>query len=71
MEWRNIYRGMMMGASDVIPGVSGGTIALVLGIYDQLILSINGLFSKDWKKHLAFLIPLGICLLYTSDAADE
>ncbi|GEN56621.1 DUF368 domain-containing protein [Halolactibacillus alkaliphilus] len=60
MEWKNIYRGMMMGASDVVPGVSGGTIALVLGIYDQLILSINGLFSKEWKKHLGFLIPLGL-----------
>ncbi|WP_117149222.1 MULTISPECIES: DUF368 domain-containing protein [Paraliobacillus] len=60
MEWRNIYRGMLMGASDVVPGVSGGTIAVVLGIYDQLIEAINGFFSKDWRKHLGFLIPLGI-----------
>ncbi|MCZ0702700.1 putative membrane protein [Natronobacillus azotifigens] len=60
MEWKNIYRGLMMGASDVVPGVSGGTIALVLGIYDQLIQSINGFFSKEWKKHLGFLIPLGV-----------
>lgn len=60
MEWRNIYRGLLMGASDVIPGVSGGTIAVLLGIYDRLIAAINGLFSKDWKKHLNFLIPLGI-----------
>ena len=60
MEWKNIYRGMVMGASDVIPGVSGGTIAVLLGIYDRLISSISGIFSKDWKKHLSFLIPLGI-----------
>lgn len=60
MEWKNIYRGFVMGASDVIPGVSGGTIAVLLGIYDRLISAINGLFSKDWKKHLSFLIPLGI-----------
>lgn len=60
MEWKNIYRGMLMGASDVIPGVSGGTIAVLLGIYDRLIAAINGIFSKDWKKQLAFLIPLGI-----------
>jgi len=60
MEWKNIYRGMLMGASDVIPGVSGGTIAVLLGIYDRLIAAINGFFSKDWKKHLTFLIPLGI-----------
>ncbi|MFD2760104.1 DUF368 domain-containing protein [Lentibacillus juripiscarius] len=59
MEWKNIYRGILMGTSDVIPGVSGGTIAVLLGIYDRLIASINGLLSKDWKKQLGFLIPLG------------
>lgn len=60
MEWKNIYRGIMMGASDVIPGVSGGTIAVLLGIYDRLIAAINGFLSKDWKKQLGFLVPLGI-----------
>lgn len=60
MEWKNIYRGLIMGASDVIPGVSGGTIAVLLGIYDRLIAAINGFVSKDWKKQLGFLIPLGI-----------
>jgi putative membrane protein len=60
MEWKNIYRGLIMGASDVIPGVSGGTIAVLLGIYDRLIAAINGIFSKEWKRHLGFLIPLGI-----------
>ncbi|HEX6594140.1 MAG TPA: DUF368 domain-containing protein [Bacillota bacterium] len=60
MEWKNVYRGLLMGASDVIPGVSGGTIALLLGIYDRLIASINGLMTKEWKKQLGFLIPLGI-----------
>src|SRR5699024_5158463 len=60
MKWKNIYRGMIMGVSDIVPGVSGGTIAVILGIYDQLIAAINGLFSKDWKKHLGFLIPLAL-----------
>lgn len=60
MEWKNIYRGMIMGASDVIPGVSGGTIAVLLGIYDRLIVAINGIFSKEWKKQLGFLVPLAI-----------
>ncbi len=60
MEWKNIYRGLAMGASDVVPGVSGGTIAVLLGIYDRLIAAINGVFSKNWKKQLGFLIPLGI-----------
>lgn len=60
MHWKNIYRGILMGVSDIVPGVSGGTIAVLLGIYDRLIAAINGLFSKDWKRHLGFLIPLGI-----------
>ncbi|MEC5424671.1 DUF368 domain-containing protein [Virgibacillus sp. C22-A2] len=63
MEWKNIYRGMIMGASDVIPGVSGGTIAVLLGIYDRLIASINGFMSKEWKKHIGFLLPLGIGII--------
>ncbi|KAB2952175.1 DUF368 domain-containing protein [Heliorestis acidaminivorans] len=60
LEWRNIPRGFVMGISDLIPGVSGGTIALVLGIYQSLINAINGIFTKEWKKHLLFLIPLGL-----------
>ena len=58
MEWKNIYRGIMMGSSDVVPGVSGGTIAVLLGFYDELIAAINGLFSREWKRHFGFLIPL-------------
>jgi len=64
MEWKNIYRGLIMGASDVIPGVSGGTIAVLLGIYDRLIASINGLLSKRWKQQLGFLIPLAIGMAF-------
>lgn len=60
MEWKNLYRGLFIGASDVIPGVSGGTIAVLLGIYDQLIAAINGLFSRKWREHIRFLIPLSI-----------
>lgn len=60
MEWKNIYRGFLMGISDLIPGVSGGTIAFILGIYDRLLSAISGFFSRDWKKHIGFLLPLGI-----------
>ncbi|SFE62808.1 DUF368 domain-containing protein [Alteribacillus iranensis] len=59
-EWKNIFRGMAMGASDLIPGVSGGTIALVLGIYHRLLAAINHFFSKRWKEQLGFFIPLGL-----------
>ncbi|MRG87255.1 DUF368 domain-containing protein [Salinibacillus xinjiangensis] len=60
VEWKNIFRGLLMGTSDAVPGVSGGTIAVILGIYDRLIEAINGILSREWKKHLGFLIPLGV-----------
>ncbi|AMQ05850.1 DUF368 domain-containing protein [Sporosarcina psychrophila] len=60
MQWRNLYRGFFMGISDLIPGVSGGRIAFILGIYDELLASINGFFSRNWKKHIGFLLPLSI-----------
>ncbi|WP_018923235.1 DUF368 domain-containing protein [Salsuginibacillus kocurii] len=60
IEWKNIVRGLAMGVSDLIPGVSGGTTAVVLGIYDRLILSINQLFSRNFKSALFFLVPLGL-----------
>ncbi|MFS1515276.1 DUF368 domain-containing protein [Bacillus sp. SCS-151] len=63
MEWKNLYRGFLMGTSDLIPGVSAGTIAVILGIYNRLIQAINSFFSKDWKKQLGFLIPLGVGVL--------
>ena len=37
----NLLKGVFMGIADVVPGVSGGTIALVMGIYDQLITTIT------------------------------
>ena len=55
MEWRNIYRGFCMGVSDLIPGVSGGTIAVVLGIYEQL-LAVDSLVVNG--KTFRILIPL-------------
>lgn len=60
MQWRNLYRGLFMGICDLIPGVSGGTIAFILGIYDQLLAAISGVFTRDWKKHVGFLLPLAI-----------
>lgn len=56
---KNIFKGMVIGISNIIPGVSGGTMAVVLGIYDKLLSAINGFF-KDWKKSIAFLIQVGI-----------
>ena len=57
---RNVLRGIVMGITDLIPGISGGTMAMVLGIYHELITSINGILSKRWREHLLFLGPLVI-----------
>ena len=74
-------KGACMGAADVIPGVSGGTIAFITGIYDQLVGSINAIdataiklfFSgkfKEFWKHIngTFLVCLlcGILLSVVS-----
>ena len=37
----NVARGAAMGAADIVPGVSGGTIALILGIYERLLASVR------------------------------
>ncbi len=50
-------KGIIIGVANVIPGVSGGTIAVVLRIFDQMIEAINH-FTKDIKKHIMFLLPL-------------
>jgi len=47
------FKGIAMGAADVVPGVSGGTIAFISGIYEELIESINKVnlsVFKVWKK---------------------
>ena len=48
-----IARGLAMGAADVVPGVSGGTIAFITGIYEELIDTIGGVnldLFKTLKK---------------------
>jgi len=48
-----VLKGMAMGAADVVPGVSGGTIAFITGIYQELIETINGInigLFKTWKN---------------------
>ncbi|MDP5275365.1 DUF368 domain-containing protein [Chengkuizengella axinellae] len=63
MDWKNLYKGFLMGTSDIIPGVSAGTIAVVVGVYDKVLESINGIFSREWKRHLLFLLPIAIGML--------
>ena len=65
------FKGLLMGAADIVPGVSGGTMALITGIYKELISSIDQInlkqlrllhqkgFTAFWKGvNGSFLLPL-------------
>ena len=54
-----ILKGMVMGIANIIPGVSGGTMAVSMGIYDRFIHCLTHLF-KEFKESMKFLIPLFI-----------
>lgn len=62
-EFRNdiilMIKGFVIGSSMSVPGVSGGTMAILLGIYDRLISSISG-FLKDIKGNFLYLFKFGI-----------
>lgn len=67
-----VLRGLLMGGADIIPGVSGGTMALILGIYDRLVTAISHVDAtffrhvghREWQQaasriDLRFLVALG------------
>lgn len=59
----NFIQGFCMALADSVPGVSGGTIAFLLGFYDQFIGSLDNLFRgnlEEKKSALKFLVKLGI-----------
>ena len=55
----DIIKGIFIGIANIIPGVSGGTMAVSMGVYDKLINSINSII-KDFKKSFLTLLPLVI-----------
>ena len=78
-----VLRGMCMGTADVIPGVSGGTVALIMGIYDELVGTIASIDGRVLQALLrgriaevlrlvnaGFLVPLlaGIAIAIASFA---
>lgn len=59
----NFIRGFCMALADSVPGVSGGTIAFLLGFYDKFISSLDNLISgskEERKEAIFFLIKIGI-----------
>jgi len=55
---RNIFFGVIIGLTFIVPGMSGSTMAVMLGIYDEIIENISGMLKN--LKSLLFLVPLGI-----------
>lgn len=60
----NLIRGMFMAFADSVPGVSGGTIAFIMGFYNEFITSINTLVASSSRTHkkkaLVFLMKIGL-----------
>lgn len=67
-------KGFIMGIANIIPGVSGGTLALTLGIYEDFIGAISHFFSKI-KENIKFLLPIligmGISILTMSNVISH
>jgi putative membrane protein len=70
----SLAAGLLMGSADAVPGVSGGTIALIIGIYDRFIDSLSSVVRAplllrsqkgraDLWQALGLLVPLGLGLL--------
>lgn len=55
----NCLKGAVIGIATLIPGVSGGTMAIILGVYDKLIHAISSFF-KDWKNNVIILFEIGL-----------
>lgn len=53
---KDILKGVMIGIANAVPGVSGGTMMVSMGIYDKIIYSITHLFS-EFKKSVKLLLP--------------
>ena len=57
------FHGFCMALADSVPGVSGGTVAFILGFYDRFINALHDLLGRDnavRKTALAYLLKLGV-----------
>jgi putative membrane protein len=60
-EWATLYlKGVAMGSADAVPGVSGGTIALIVGIYERLIAAVTAIDPARIRRVLAGVRPANL-----------
>ena len=58
-EWIRIYViGLFMGTADAVPGVSGGTIALIAGVYERLIDAVSNVTPRRFVRGVTALLPV-------------
>ncbi len=56
---KNIFYGMVIGSSMLIAGVSGGTTAIILGIYDNLVKAVSNIF-RQFRENISFLLEVAV-----------
>lgn len=56
---KSFLKGVVIGIANIVPGVSGGTMMVSMGIYDKLLHCITHLFS-EFKKSVLFILPIAI-----------
>jgi len=60
-------KGIVLGISFIIPGVSGGTLAVLMGIYEDLIEAAGNFYKsvKNFKKYFLYLLPIGFGVVFS------
>ncbi len=60
-------KGIVLGVAFVIPGVSGGTLAVLMGIYEELIEAASNFYKSiaDFKKYFMYLLPIGLGIIFS------
>lgn len=54
---KNFFKGIIISISQIVPGVSGGTIAMILGVYDKILHAINNILN-DFKNQYKILLQI-------------
>lgn len=61
----NGLKGGAIGMANIVPGISGGTLAVITGLYDELVDALGNFFGGEggWRRNLAFLAPVIVGVL--------
>ena len=57
---RSFILGIFIGLAIILPGISGSTVAIILGLYTAMLYAMGHLLSKEFKECFFFLLPLGV-----------